>query len=190
MVTQRYYPVSVFKLLVMSFFTFGFYIFYVWYRNWEYVRAQNHQQKSSFWRSFFMVFTVFSLFRIIDRDSRQQGQAGIFGCYWFAAWFCLSLLGALYVGLCVSVASAGGELLLLIVNYACLIALVPMQRAINKMNKNDEIDKQLSMLDAVIILLCLLLWALMIYVTFFAPQLLSSQYNLQTYKLLIQQMRN
>lgn len=185
---QRYFPVSIFKLVIMSFFTFGFYIFYVWYRNWEYIRQRDQLHTSSFWRSFFMVFTVFSLFADIDQQSKLSGGRGIPGCYVLATWFFLLLLVvAPYVAFFMSISSTTGQFYSLLVNYAGLISLIPMQLVINSMNAPTTIDSRLTALDGVIIVVCTLLWILMIYVTFFQPQLLGNQGMLQTYQTLLQQ---
>ena len=185
---QRYFPVSIFKLVVMSFFTFGFYIFYVWYRNWDYIRQRDQLQTSSFWRSFFMVFTVFSLFGDINKQSKASGGRGIPACYLLATWFFLLLLiVAPYVAFYMSITSAAGQFYSLLVNYAGLISLIPMQYAINAMNEPSAVDGRLTALDGVIIFVCLLIWILMIYITFFQPQLLSNQGGLQMYKTLLQQ---
>ncbi|MDF1653769.1 MAG: hypothetical protein P1U34_01545 [Coxiellaceae bacterium] len=185
----QYYPVSIFKLLVMSFFTFGFYIFFIWYRNWQYITRRDDSHKSSFWRSFFMIFTVYALFRDVDHQATQQDKRGIPGCMWFATWFVISLIAASYVALFASISTASGELWILLVNYSGLIALVPLQQTINRLNHGHLVNAHLTMLDAVIILVCLGLWAMMIYVTFFHPEMLSMQNNLQTYQALFNQLQ-
>ena len=185
----QYYPVSIFKLLVMSFFTFGFYIFFIWYRNWNYINRRDKTHKSSFWRSFFMIFTVYALFNDIDHQAKLRDKKGIPYCFWFATWFVISLIAATYVALFVSVSTTSGELWILIVNYSGLIALIPLQQTINRLNHGHLVNVRLTMLDAVIILVCIGLWAMMIYVFFFQPELLSTQYNLQMYQSLFNQLQ-
>ena len=93
------------------------------------------------------------------------------------------------MALFVSVSTTSGELWILIVNYSGLIALIPLQQTINRLNHGALVNARLTMLDAVIILVCIGLWAMMIYVFFFQPELLSTQYNLQMYQSLFNQLQ-
>lgn len=171
----QYYPTSIFKLITMSLLTFGCYIFFVWYRNWEYIRQRDNSHKSSFWRTFFMVFTVFSLFGDIDSQSKKHGQSGIPYCSLLASWFFLAVLAATFVVLFVSVTSPMGQVTLLLVNYLGLISLVPMQCTVNQLNGAEFITTRFSILDILLIFICLLVWWLLIMVVFVHPEWLSMQ---------------
>lgn len=169
-----YYPVSVFKLLVMSFFSFGLYVFYVWYQNWEYIRQRNQDDRSSFWRAFWMIFTVYALFHDVDECARHRLKHGISGCYFFATCFLASLLLGIYMTFTVDMTNPQLDLFFLIVNYLGLLALLPLQLTINRLNLPEHIDSNFRAPDRWVLLVCILAWALLIYAIFFNPALLPS----------------
>ena len=61
-----FFAVPVWKLALMSFFTFGLYEFYWFYRNWQRVRVREQVNISPFWRAFFGVFFCHSCFERIE----------------------------------------------------------------------------------------------------------------------------
>ncbi len=65
--TIRYFSVSSVKLFMLSFFTFGLYDAYWFYRNWKAVRGDSKEFLSPFWRAIFSIFTVHLLFKKIAR---------------------------------------------------------------------------------------------------------------------------
>jgi hypothetical protein len=164
-----YYPVSVLKLFILSLCSFGIYMFYVWFQNFEYIRVRNNSTKSSFWRSFWMIVTVFSLFSHVDRTARKKIGHGVPGCYFFATWFFLSLLSVILGFFFMGHASVSQNIWLLIINHSGLLALIPLQLTINNINKKEGmgryINRRFTLKNVLVVLLGVCLWVLMIDAT-------------------------
>jgi len=62
-----FFAVPVWKLALMSFFTFGLYEFYWFYRNWQRVRVREQVNISPFWRAFFGVIFCHECFAKIEK---------------------------------------------------------------------------------------------------------------------------
>ena len=80
--TPIYFPVSIPKLVCLSFCSFGIYEIYWFYKNWQLERNRKREQLSPFWRAVFTVFYCYSLFkRIIDTGASEglfkRGGAGL-----------------------------------------------------------------------------------------------------------------
>src|ERR1700738_2366237 len=68
-----FFAVSVVKLAVLSFFTFGIYEFFWFYRNWQRVRVRQQLDISPFWRAFFGVIFCYACLKRIRDYGLQQG---------------------------------------------------------------------------------------------------------------------
>jgi len=60
-----FFPTSTKKLVIMSIFTFNFYLIYWFYKNWKYIRDDSGKYIMPFWRAIFSVFFYHSLFKTI-----------------------------------------------------------------------------------------------------------------------------
>jgi len=72
-VLPPFFAVSVAKLAIMSFFTFGLYEFYWFYRNWQRVRVRQQVDISPFWRALFGVIFCYPCFARIQKFGAKQG---------------------------------------------------------------------------------------------------------------------
>jgi hypothetical protein len=61
-----FFAVPLWKLVLMSFFTFGVYEFFWFYRNWQRIRVREQVDISPFWRAFFGVIFCHSCFKRIE----------------------------------------------------------------------------------------------------------------------------
>jgi hypothetical protein len=64
-----FFPVSLFKLLVLSFATLGIYECYWFYKNWKMIKARQQTDIKPFWRAFFLVIYCHPCFKEIQRES-------------------------------------------------------------------------------------------------------------------------
>lgn len=64
--TPVYFPVSVTKLVVMNFSTWGIYQFYWFYENWRLIQEHERSEVSPFWRTFFAFIYCFALFQKVQ----------------------------------------------------------------------------------------------------------------------------
>jgi hypothetical protein len=117
-----FFPVSTFKLVVMSVCTLGLYEVYWFYMNWRIVRQRD---RSSIWpvpRAIFGVFFCFSLFDRIRREgvARSVGDAPAMGPL-AACWIVLTMLWKLPDPYSM-------------VSLFAVVALIPVQRHANLIN--------------------------------------------------------
>src|SRR5215510_10043913 len=61
-----YFPVSLRKLVVMNFCTWGGYQFYWFYENWKIIQKREQSEVSPFWRTFFAFIYCFALFEKVQ----------------------------------------------------------------------------------------------------------------------------
>lgn len=166
---KNYYPVSLFKLVFMSAVSFGAYAFYVCYKNWQYIRVRDGKQQSAFWRSSWMVFTVFELFADVEATAQRLGQPGVWQARLCAIGFAIFWLLALYCAIAVDVTSPVSGTLMVSVNALGLFLLLPLQRAINRLNSPELIDERFGLWDILVITFCLLIWFLALYAYVVTP---------------------
>ena len=70
----QYFPISAFKLVLMSVITFGIYELYWFYKNWKYVKQRDESEIWPFWRAVFSVFWFFPLIKDIDDHTKGGGS--------------------------------------------------------------------------------------------------------------------
>lgn len=85
-----FFPVSTFKLVLMSVCTLGVYELYWFYKNWQLVKARDGSDIYPFWRAFFGVFFCYSLFtKVRDHGHPDVGSnrlpAGALAFGWIVA---------------------------------------------------------------------------------------------------------
>lgn len=157
-----YYPVSLKKLIILSLFTAGCYLFFVWYRNFDYIRKREHSHKSPFWRSLFMIFTVYQLYGDVNKTAKKKLTHPMPYCFLFASLFFISLLIILYGTLCFNLASLSQMIALMLLNVVSLIAYIPLQKTINDLNiaegMRSAIDDRFRLKTLLAILFGLLFW--------------------------------
>lgn len=67
------FAVGTAKVFVMSLVTFGIYLLYWFYRHWSLIRARDRSDIMPFWRAFFSIFWVYSLFKRARQDGETYG---------------------------------------------------------------------------------------------------------------------
>jgi GYF domain 2 len=124
-----YFSVSPTKLIVMTLCTFGLYEFFWFYKHWNQLRVTGRQKVLPVFRAMFAIFTCHSLFRRIKQEAGSYGLQATFSPGWLAtAYIVPSVLCYL-----LSRARAPGPVLLLL-SFAPLAALIPVQRVANSLN--------------------------------------------------------
>lgn len=64
-----FFTASTLKFFLMSFFTFGIYDIYWFYKNWKAIGKRSRRDITAFWRAIFAVIFAFECFREIGRAS-------------------------------------------------------------------------------------------------------------------------
>ncbi|MEG4493626.1 hypothetical protein [Microcoleus sp. D3_18_C4] len=117
-----FFPVSRFKLIVMSLVTFGFYEIFWFYKNWQLLKTATGRDISPFWRTVFSGIFGYFLFKKIKLCAKS---------YCVSPKFSPFLLTIVWIGLnmCFRVPNPYG-----LVSNLSVIALLPVQERVNKLN--------------------------------------------------------
>jgi hypothetical protein len=123
--TPIFFPVSGFKLFVMSVGTGGFYDLYWFYKNWKLIRLRDRSDIMPFWRSCFAFIFSYPLFKRIKNASALEGIASEFsplGCTlsWTLRWFLFGFSPNPFVQA---------------FSYLGVLALLPIQANVNQLNQ-------------------------------------------------------
>jgi hypothetical protein len=156
-----FFPVSVFKLLVLLFCTLGMYEYYWFYMNWKLVRDRTHEDISPFWRSFFGIFFCYQLFDRIRKDGSEltasRLPAGPLATAWIIATMLWRLSGAYWF-----------------VTFLAFFALVPVQASVNAVNQiaspDHDPNARFTAWNWVAVILGGPFFLLALYGTFFLPE--------------------
>ena len=161
--TTIYHPVSIKKLMILSILTLGLYLFYAWYKNYQYIYQRDQKQRSGLWSSLFMIFTVFQLYADINKTmNRFLGTKIRHGFFWACLLF-MSLLISFAAPLFMRF-DLVHQAYLLICNAVIIIAFIPLQQGINAINQQQGlsggIDAQFSVTDYLLVGVSLIFWLL------------------------------
>jgi hypothetical protein len=117
-----FFPVSRFKLFVMSLVTFGLYQFFGFYKNWQLFKAATGTNISLFWRAFFNGLFCYSLITKIRNKAKLRGIDVNFSPFLLTvAWFGLALCARLPKPY-------------FLVSFLSVIVLLPVQEIVNELN--------------------------------------------------------
>ncbi|MFK8028962.1 MAG: DUF3857 domain-containing protein [Gammaproteobacteria bacterium] len=72
---SRFYPIAVWKFVLLSVVSFGIYISYWMYRNWKAVKLETNAPIMPFWRAVFSPAWVYPLFLALKKDSEETYAA-------------------------------------------------------------------------------------------------------------------
>ena len=72
------FAAGVAKVVVMSLVTLGIYELYWMYRHWRLIQGRDRSDIMPFWRAFFGIFFVYSLFKRMRSDGEAQGVSDSF----------------------------------------------------------------------------------------------------------------
>lgn len=117
-----FFPVSRFKLFVMSLVTFGLYEVFWFYKNWQLFKAATGYNISPFWRSVFSGIWCYFLFmeiKILAKSRRVHANFSPFLLAVFGIWFrlCAKLPDPYWI-----------------VSFFSVIVLLPVQEIVNELN--------------------------------------------------------
>jgi hypothetical protein len=113
-----FFAVSVWKMCVMSFATFGTYGLYWFYKNWQLVREREHSDILPFWRAFFGIFFCYPLLVRIRDHGKSAGVSGSLPAGLLASgWIILEILSRVSSFVYGMVAYIAAHLLLVFVQY-------------------------------------------------------------------------
>ncbi|MEG5059222.1 hypothetical protein QUB60_14575 [Microcoleus sp. A2-C5] len=118
-----FFPVSRFKLFVMSIVTLGFYQLFWFYKNWQLLKAEDESNISPFWRTVFGGLFCYPLLAQIKKWAKSRSVYANFSPLWLTvAWiaiilFCRNLPRPYTLAGLLSV-----------------IALLPVQKSVNELN--------------------------------------------------------
>src|SRR5262249_41429933 len=88
-----FFPVSLAKLVVMNFCTWGGYQFYWFYENWKIIQKREQSEVSPFWRTFFAFIYCFALFQKVQSTAASlQIRQSIAPVTQASGWSILSML--------------------------------------------------------------------------------------------------
>ena len=118
-----FFPVSWFKLFVMSIVTFGFYQQFWFYKNWQLLKAENESNISPFWRAVFTNLFCYSLLAQIKKWAKSRNVYANFSPLWLTvAWIGISIF-------CVNLPRP-----YILAGLLSVIALLPVQKSVNELN--------------------------------------------------------
>ncbi|MEG4802836.1 hypothetical protein QUB63_12245 [Microcoleus sp. ARI1-B5] len=118
-----FFPVSRFKLFVMSIVTFGFYQLFWFYKNWQLLKAEDESNISPFWRTVFGTLYCYPLLAKIKNWAKSRSVYANFSPLWLTvAWigiivFCRNL-----------------PIPYRLAGLLSVIALLPVQKSVNELN--------------------------------------------------------
>lgn len=121
----RYFPVSLVKLVVMNFCTWGAYQYYWFYENFQLIKKHEGSDISPLWRTCFAVIYCFPLFGAIESRSKPlQLRPAISSGVLAGGWVLLSVLSMLPDPYW-------------LVTFLSVVCLVPVQEQINRINEQS-----------------------------------------------------
>ncbi|HWA38844.1 MAG TPA: hypothetical protein VG873_13360 [Burkholderiales bacterium] len=117
-----FFPVSIAKLVLMTFGTLGLYQYFWIYENWK---LEKQRTGESIWplpRAIFAVFFIYQLLRRIDAHAERAGARRVAAGPIAALWIILTLLWKLPDPYW-------------LVTFLAVFALLPVQQAVNDLNR-------------------------------------------------------
>ncbi|WP_341730801.1 hypothetical protein [Microcoleus sp. EPA2] len=117
-----FFPVSRFKLFVMSLVTFGLYQIFWCYKNWQLFKAATGSNISPFWRAVFNGLFCYSLITKIRNRAKMRGIDANFSPF---------LLTVAWIGMALCARLPKPYLL---VSFFSVIVLLPVQEIVNELN--------------------------------------------------------
>jgi len=152
--------VSLKNFIILSILSFGIYELVWMYRNWKYFKEKEKTDISPFWRAFFGIWFVYSLFKKILTYSKKEKYKESYSAGWRAFfWIILGFM-----------AYFENNILFLI----CFLTFLPIIDPLDAMNfYYSKIEKNckprvLKWWHIILIILCIIVW-IDIFVGMFIP---------------------
>ena len=118
-----YFPVSLAKLVVMNFCTWGGYQFYWFYENWKLIQKREQSEVSPFWRTFFAFIYCLALFEKVQSTAASlKIRQSIPPVTQASGWILLSMLFILPDPYWLA-------------NFLSVFFLLPVQQTANRINE-------------------------------------------------------
>ena len=169
---EIHYAVSTTKLYVMSVFTFGLYMWYWYYKNWEIERNRTNEDISPFWRAVFCLFYTHSLYDRFDWRARER-QLNL-------SWnpdslatitVILIFLDGFIERICSNTVGIGVlDYISLLMGFIVIIPIAQAQKIVNQVNNDPggRLNAKFSSSNILLIILAGLIWTLSFTISFFA----------------------
>ena len=82
---SQFYPIAVWKFVILSTMSFGIYNSYWMYRNWQTIKVKTQEHIMPFWRGIFAIFWLYPFFLRLKQDSQVTFQTNKVIATWLAA---------------------------------------------------------------------------------------------------------
>ncbi len=125
--TPVFFPVSIRKLVVMSTATFGIYLVYWAYKNWQLIKARDGIAIQPFWRAVFFIFFIHPLLEKIKNTANTSGVSTNYSSL---------LITILLIALRVSerVSADLPIMVAIVIGVGYGLILIPVQKTVNRVN--------------------------------------------------------
>ena len=140
------------KFIFLSILSGGFYEIIWCYRNWEFIKEKEKLDIFPFWRAFFSIFFIYSLFKKILEYAKKEDYEGDYSSGWRTFfWIVLNLSSSYISGLLVS------------------LTFLPLLSPLNAANfyygqtEKNYVKRPLKWWHILLMILCALFWILIIY---------------------------
>ncbi len=134
-----FYQVGIPKLITMTIFTFGFYLFYWGYKNWQFLNQVSQKKVLPILRSIFLCFSCFSLYERINQHAETLGEEPSLDAGWLGILFFFWLIILPQIITNISQLFHFGDTLWpdlaeLLIVMLIFIPILPVQREVNRLN--------------------------------------------------------
>ncbi|SHM24080.1 DUF3857 domain-containing transglutaminase family protein [Roseibium suaedae] len=131
-----YFPVSIFKFLILSLFTFNIYTLFWTLKFWNWERKNTDKKISPAWRMMFSVFWLYPAFNTAQKhasedDAKLPRTMGIVG----AAYFAFAIFFPIFIDFRMTKIEA---ILVLGLTLTASLGFLPAVVTVNRINKNDS----------------------------------------------------
>lgn len=147
-----FFPTSKTKLVIMSLCTLNLYLFYWFYKNWEFLKDERGYIIRPFWRAFFSIFFCYSLFETVREHAGQLKVSSNYSPGWQAIGFMILIFTELF------------DWPLNVASFLAVLFLLPVQETINDLNAKVfttvRINDQFRWWNIITIIFGVIFWAL------------------------------
>ena len=168
-VAITYFGISLTRLILLAILTSGLYQLYWFYRNWQAIKKAEQRNIWPFWRAFFWIFFLYSLFKKIYVSAKHHEYPKAFPYPYLAVgYFVLFIISAFFKLLAYS---KGYQKEITLFSSApglfYTVMFLPIQKAINfnntKLHPNSQLTKTFARGEVLIIAIGLILSSLWVY---------------------------
>ncbi len=164
-----FFPMGIWKLIILSIFTFGLYPFYWFYKNWTYVDRTTDKRINPALKAVFYPISAYFLFRRINQDAKNRGASlHFYAGFWAGVLVVCFLVDMIPLGnLLPEVFLFGLGLVVFTIEF---MVLIPAQSVINQLNQQyapqADLNRRFTKIDAVICFIGAVVLALIGYLLY------------------------